>query len=119
MRHEVRVGDQHARGVLVGAEHAHRLARLHQQGFVVVQGFQGGDDHVEILPCAGGAADAAVDHQLMRVFSHIGVQVVHQHPHRRFGQPAFGGDLGAGGGEDVAGVVACVHDDLSEDDGQR
>ena len=31
LRHEVRVGDQHARRVGVGLEHGHRLARLHQQ----------------------------------------------------------------------------------------
>ena len=36
-RHEVRVGDQHARRVGVRAEHADRLARLDQQRFVVAQ----------------------------------------------------------------------------------
>ncbi len=34
MRHQVGIGDQHARRVLVGAEHADRLARLHQQRLV-------------------------------------------------------------------------------------
>ena len=34
---EVRVRDQHARRPLVGAEHADRLAGLHQQGLVVLQ----------------------------------------------------------------------------------
>ena len=108
MRHQIGIGDQHAGRVLVGAEHAHRLARLHKQGFIVVQRLQRGDDAVEILPRPGGAADAAVDHQLMRVFGDIRVQVVHQHPHGRFSQPAFRGDLGAGGGEDIAQVVAGV-----------
>ncbi|KAG0927789.1 hypothetical protein G6F31_017924 [Rhizopus arrhizus] len=32
VRYQVRVGDQHARGVGMGLEHADRLARLHQQG---------------------------------------------------------------------------------------
>ena len=36
-RHQVGVGDQHARRVRVGAEHADRLARLDQQGLVVLQ----------------------------------------------------------------------------------
>ena len=35
--HEVRVGDQHARRPLVGAEHADRLARLHEQRLVVAE----------------------------------------------------------------------------------
>ena len=35
LRHEVRVGDQHPRRPLVGAEHADRLARLHEHRLVV------------------------------------------------------------------------------------
>ena len=112
MRHEVGVGDQHARGIFMGAEHANRFAGLHQQSFIVVQRFQRGDDLVKILPCPRRPTDAAVNHQFMRVFRHIRVQVVHQHPHRGLGQPAFRGDLGAGGGIDVAGVVTGVHGNL-------
>ncbi len=37
VRHEVGVGDQHARRILVGAEHADRLAGLDEQRFVLVQ----------------------------------------------------------------------------------
>ena len=37
VRHQVRVGDQHARRIGVGLEHADRLARLHQQGLVAVE----------------------------------------------------------------------------------
>ena len=37
LRHEVRVGDQHARRIGVRAEHADRLARLDQQRLVVVR----------------------------------------------------------------------------------
>ena len=36
-RHQVRIGDQHARRVGMGAEHADRLARLDQQGLVALQ----------------------------------------------------------------------------------
>ena len=106
MWHEVGIRDQNARRVLVGAEDAHGLARLHQKRLVVVQGLEGGDDLVEILPRAGGAADAPVHHQFMGVFGHVGMQVVHQHPHWRLGHPAFCGDRGAGRGIDVAGVMA-------------
>ncbi len=51
MRHEVGIGDENARCILVGAEHAHRLARLHQQGFVFIERLEGRDNLVEIIPC--------------------------------------------------------------------
>jgi len=46
-----------ARGIGVGREHADRLARLHQQGFVGFQCGEGLLDLVETLPVAGRAAD--------------------------------------------------------------
>ena len=67
------------------------LAGLDDQRLVRLQVLQARDDAVEILPGPGGAADAAIDHQLMRVLGHVGVQVVHQHPHRGLGQPGLGG----------------------------
>ncbi len=65
-------------------------------------------DAIEIRPGACGAADAAIDHQLVRMLGHLGVEVVHQHAQRRLRDPALGGDLGAGRGEDVAGIVSRV-----------
>ena len=100
VRHQVGVGDQHARGVGVGLEDADRLAGLHQQGLVFIQLFQGGDDLVVALPVARGATDAAVHHQLLGVLGDFRVEVVHQHAQRRFGQPAFGVQLGAARGTD-------------------
>jgi hypothetical protein len=52
------------------------------------EGLQRGDDAVEVLPGARGPANAAIDHQLVRVLGHVRVQIVHQHPHRRFGEPS-------------------------------
>ncbi len=40
VRHEVRVGDQHARRIGMGPEHAHGLARLHAERLVVAQALQ-------------------------------------------------------------------------------
>ena len=108
MRHQVRVGDQHPRRVGVGAEDADRLAGLDQQRLVGLELLQRRDDAVEVVPGPRRPADAAVDHELVRVLGHVGVQVVHQHPHRRLGQPGLGADLGAGRRVDVAGVVARV-----------
>ena len=50
VRHQVRVGDQHARRVGMGAKHADRLARLHAQRLVRLQGAQGRDDAVVSSP---------------------------------------------------------------------
>ncbi len=100
VRHQVGVGDQHARRVAVGLEHANRLAGLHQQGLVVVQLLEGLDDRIKALPVARGAADAAVHHQLLGVLGHVRVEVVHQHAQRRFGQPALGGERVAARGAD-------------------
>ena len=84
---EVGIGDQHARRVDMAGEHADGLAGLHQQGFVIVEVFQRFDDRVIAIPIAGGAANAAIHDQLRRVLGDVGIQVVLQHPERRFSQP--------------------------------
>ena len=79
VRHEVGVGDQHARRVGVGPEHADGLSRLHEQRLVVFEAAQGLDDPVERVPVARRAADAAVDHELARPLGDVGIEIVHQH----------------------------------------
>jgi len=64
----------------VGLKDAHRLAGLHQQGLVVAEPPQLALDRVVGGPVAGRLADPAVDHQLGRVLSDVGMQVVAQHP---------------------------------------
>ena len=105
VRHEVGVGDQHARRVGVGAEHADRLARLDEQGLVVLEAAQRRDDAVERLPVARRAADAAIDHELARPLGDLGIEIVHQHAQRRFGEPALGAELASARGADDAHVV--------------
>jgi hypothetical protein len=107
--HEVGVGQQHARGVGMRLEHAHGLARLHEQGFVVVQIAQAGQDLVEASPVARGAADAAVDHEVLRALGHFGVEVVLHHAVGSFGQPVLAVQFAAArGADDARGVVARV-----------
>src|SRR5471030_3009778 len=98
--HQVGVGDQHARGVTVGLEHADRLAGLHQQSLVVIQVGQAFDDLVVAFPVTRRTTDTTVNHQFFRALGNFRVEVVHQHAQRRFGQPALGGQLVAAGGTD-------------------
>ena len=97
VRDQVRVRDQHARRVRVRAKHADGLSRLHAQGLVRLEIAQGCDHAIEALPIARGAARAAVDHQLVRVLRHLGIEIVHQHAQRRLGQPALGRQFGPRG----------------------
>ena len=53
----------------------------------------------------GVIGNAAVDHELMRLLRHLGIEVVHQHAQRRLGQPALGADLGSARRPDHAGIV--------------
>ena len=105
MRHEVRVRDQHARRVRVRAKHADRFAGLHAQRLIGFERRERRDDAIKALPIARGAADAAVDHELVRLLGHLGIEIVHQHPQRRLGQPALGGKFWATRRPDDAGIV--------------
>ena len=105
MRHEVRVRDQHARRVGLGAEHADRLAGLHAQRLVGLERGERRDDAVEALPIARGAADPAIDDELVRLLRHLRVEVVHEHPQRRLGEPAPGSELRSARRADIAGII--------------
>ncbi len=120
MRHKVGVGNQNARRILMGAENANRFARLHQKGLVVFKFLEAGNNLVEILPGARRTANTAIHHQFVRIFGNVGMQIVHQHAHRRFGQPAFGGDVGSGCRIDITLVVTrIVGHDLPLSDGAK
>ncbi len=86
--HQVRVGQQHPRGPLVGAEHPDGLARLHEHRLVVGQRGERPAHGVEGVPGAGGAAGAAVDHEVVGSLGHLRVEVVLQHAEGRFLRPA-------------------------------
>ena len=112
MRHEVGVGDQDARRVRVRAKHADGLAGLHKQRLVGFELAQARNDAVETVPVAGSTADAAVDDELTRLLRHLRIEVVHEHAHRRFRQPALGAQFGATRGAYASGVVDAVHGSL-------
>ena len=106
--HEVGVGDQHPRRPLVGAEHADRLARLHEHRLVVAERAQRAAHRVEGVPRAGGAAGAAVDDEVVGALGDLGVEVVLQHPERGLLRPAPAAQLGAPRRTDGTGAGAHV-----------
>ena len=71
LRHQIGVGDQHARCVRMGPEHTNRLARLHQQGLVLLEPLQSLDNLVEAVPVARGPANSAVDDQALRILGDL------------------------------------------------
>ena len=105
VRHEIGIGDQHPGRVGMGAEHADRLAGLDEQRLIPLEAAQARDDAVERLPVARRAPDAAIDDQFARPLGDVGIEIVHQHAHRRFGEPAFGAERGSVGRADDAHIV--------------
>ena len=105
MRHEIGVGDEHARRVGMRAEHANRLARLNEQRLIAFEPAQGRDNTVERRPVARRPPDAAVDDEFARPLGDVGIEIVHEHPERRFGQPALGAELGSARRSDDAHIV--------------
>ena len=101
---EIRIGDEHARGVGVGAKNSHRLAGLNEQCFVVFERAERIDDGVVTIPVASSLAASAVDDQVFWLFGDFRVEVVHQHAESRFLLPAFAGNRGAARG--ALGLVA-------------
>ena len=89
----------------MGLENTHRFAALDQQRFVILKAFQGRNDGVIASPITRCFAGSAVNNQVVRLFSYIRIQVVHQHPQRRFLVPAFAVQCGARVGMDrIAGT---------------
>ena len=93
LRHQVGVGDQHARRVGVRAEHADRLAGLDQQRLVVARARAARRGSRRSSPSCARPADAAVDDELVGVLGDLGVEVVLDHPVGGFGQPVGAGEL--------------------------
>ena len=100
LRDQVGVGDEHPRGPFVRSQDTDGLAGLDQQGLVVLEVLERFDDRGVGVPAPGGAAGTAVDDELVRMFGHLRVEVVHQHPHRGFLRPALAAALRAPGGMD-------------------
>ena len=75
-------------------ENGDGLSALHEKCFVILEPAKRLDDCVERFPVSRSFSCSAIDNQILRSFSHVRVEVVHQHPERRFLLPRFAGDLG-------------------------
>lgn len=104
MRHQVAIGDQHARSGRVGADDTDGLAGLDEQGVVLVEFKQDFNDFSKRLLISGSLSVPAINNELLRVFRHFGIEVVQQHAQRGLGLPAFGMQLRAGG-RFIVGVI--------------
>ena len=89
LSHEIRVRDQDPRRFIVRPEFADRFSRLDQKRFVILQCAQRAYDCIERVPAPRGAACATVNDELIRILCDLGIEIVHQHPHRRFLMPAI------------------------------
>ena len=107
--YQVRIGDEHPGGLLVGPKDPNRLPALHQQCLVVLQPAQRGDDPLVALPVPRRLPPSAVDDQLLGSLRHGGIQVVHQHPKRGLLVPPFTGDGGAARGGNSSRVGQGSH----------
>ena len=79
----------------MGAEDAHRLARLDEQRLVVAEPQERPHDRTQGVVRPGRPAGAAVDHERLRVLGDLRVEVVEEHPQRRLGLPRAGVQLRA------------------------
>ena len=75
--------------MIVRLEHAHGLARLHQQSLVVLQILQGGDDGTVCLPTPRRAPRSAINDKVLGTLGNVSVEIVHKHAHGSFLLPAF------------------------------
>src|SRR2546427_3038564 len=102
-RDQIRVRDQHPRRVGMRAQDADGLPALHQQGLFIPQRPEGRADPLEAGPVARRLPAAAVDHELFRLLRHLRVEIVLQHPERRFLHPAPARERAPAGGMDRVG----------------
>ena len=91
--HQIRIRDQHARGVGMRLKNADRLAGLHEQSLVVFESAQRIHDRMKAIPIARGFPGAAVDDQIFRTLGDLRIEIVHQHAQRGFLLPTFAGNL--------------------------
>src|SRR5699024_2527563 len=87
--HQVRVGNEHARGFFMRSQHSHRLAALYQHSLIIFQAFDRCHNLMVAFPVTRSLPAAAIDDQLIRLFGYLRIQIIHQHTQSRFLMPAL------------------------------
>jgi len=97
---EVGVGNDDARGEVVGGKDADGLAGLDEERVFRAKALQFAHDGVEAVPVARGAANASVYHEVLRALGDFGVEIVHEAAESGFLLPTTTAEGGAAGGAD-------------------
>ncbi len=74
--YEVGVGQQDPWSIAMTANDTHRFAGLYQQGLVVLELLQGTENRIQCFVVPRRFASASVDNEVVRIFSHVGIQVI-------------------------------------------
>src|ERR1700722_3276744 len=97
MPDEIGIAEQYAGCVLVGAKDGYWFSGLHEERFVRGKFLERANDGMETFPVSRRFSGAAIDDQVVRFFSDLWIEIVHQHAKSGFLLPAFAGDLGSAG----------------------
>ena len=104
MRHEIGIGDQHARRVPVRFKDGDRFAGLHQQRFIIFEILEGLENRIETFPIACGLPASSIDDEVLWAFRHFGIEIVLDHAVGGFGEPRFAGELRTARRADYSGT---------------
>src|SRR5699024_5812496 len=87
--YQMSIRDKHAGSFFVGFKYSHRLPALNQHSFIIFQTFERFYYLVIAFPIASRLSPAAIDNQLLRLFSNRRIKIIHQHAQRCFLMPPF------------------------------
>src|ERR1700731_4640790 len=95
MTYQIGIAEQYARRVFVGAKDGYGFSGLYQQRFIRGKILQRANDGMKTLPIPRRFSCAAVYHQIVRFFSDLRIEIIHEHAQRGFLMPALAGDFGS------------------------
>src|ERR1700686_2325571 len=95
MAYKIGIAQQYERRVSVSAKNSYGFSGLHEQRFVGGKILERANDGMETLPIPRRFSGAAIDHQVVRFFRGLRIEIIHQHAKSRFLLPTFAGDFGS------------------------
>src|ERR1700722_19279877 len=97
MADEIGIAEQYAGRVFMSAKDGDGFSGLHQQRFVRGKFLERANDGMKTLPIPGCFSGSAIDDQVVRSFSDLRIEIVHQHAQGGLLLPALAGDLRSAG----------------------